>query len=299
MIAMSTHDTKRSEDTRARINVLAELPDHWMTFVRDVVARIQDLPLVLADGPVLNLVLQAAIGAWPISTERLDAYAQKAAREAGSSTNYLDPNEAYETQLSTLVGKLLPGGDLAEAVAAVVAELEAPGWTNSLSAKLIALTLPGVPDTYQGTELWDFSLVDPDNRRPVDYSVRRSLLSGLADAPTPPVDATAAAKLLVTHRALMLRRDQPERFDRYVALSAHGPAAAHLVGYDRGGVVVLATRLPVALTAVGGWAATTVSLPPGVYTDALTGARHEIDGDATVSDLLTALPVALLVRGDQ
>ncbi len=299
MVALSTHDTKRSEDTRARISVLAELPDHWMTFVRDVVARIDDLPLVLADGPVLNLVLQATVGAWPISTERLDAYAQKAAREAGSSTNYLDPNEAYETQLSTLVGRLLPGGDLADTVTAVVAELQAPGWSNSLAAKLIAITVPGVPDTYQGTELWDFSLVDPDNRRPVDYGVRRRLLAALDGAATPAIDDSAAAKLLVTHRALTLRRDRPELFDRYVALTASGPAAAHVLAYDRGGVVVLTTRLPVGLRSVGGWADTTLTLPPGVYTDALTGARHEISGAATVSDLLTALPVALLVRGEK
>jgi (1->4)-alpha-D-glucan 1-alpha-D-glucosylmutase len=299
MVAMSTHDTKRSEDTRARISVLAELPDHWMTFVREVVARIGDLPLVLADGPVLNLVLQATVGAWPISPERLDAYALKASREAGSSTNYLDPNEAYEKQLSTLVERLLPGGNLAESVAGTVAELTAPGWSNSLSAKLIALTVPGVPDTYQGTELWDFSLVDPDNRRPVDYAVRRSILSGLPAAGALPVDETAAAKLLVTSRALTLRRDHPELFQRYVALTTRGTAAAHLVAYDRGGAVVLATRLPVGLAAVGGWADTTVDIPPGVYTDALTGTRHEVDGNARVSDLLTALPVALLVRGDK
>ncbi len=299
MVAMSTHDTKRSEDTRARISVLAEIPDIWMGFVRGVVARIADLPLVVADGPVLNLVLQAAVGAWPISTERLAAYAEKAAREAGSSTNYLDPNESYEAQLAQLVEKLLPGGDLADDVAELVADLTGPGWSNSLSAKLIALTTPGVPDTYQGTELWDFSLVDPDNRRPVDYTARRALLSGLASGTVPAVDADGAAKLLVTHRALQVRRDHPELMGSYVALPARGAAAAHLVGYDRGGVVVLATRLPLGLAAIGGWAATTVAMPAGNYTDVLTGVAHQV-GTAPVplADLLSTLSVALLVRSE-
>ncbi|MEO5832248.1 MAG: malto-oligosyltrehalose synthase, partial [Nakamurella sp.] len=299
MVAMSTHDTKRSEDTRARISVLAEIPEVWMGFVRDVVDRIADLPLVVADGPLLNLVLQAAVGAWPISTDRLDAYARKAAREAGSSTNYLDPNEAYETQLSALVEKLLPGGALASSVTAVVALIEAPGWSNSLSAKLIALTTPGVPDIYQGTELWDFSLVDPDNRRPVDYVARRSLLTRLASGLVPAVDAEGAAKLLVTHRALQLRRDRPALTERYVALAATGPAAAHLLAYDRGGAVVVATRLPLGLASIGGWADTTVAVPAGNYTDTLTGARYEVGTDPVpVADLMSALPVALLVGGD-
>ena len=170
------------------------------------------------------------------------------------------------------------------------------GWSNSLTQKLLQLTMPGVPDVYQGTELWDFSLVDPDNRRPVDYPLRRRLLTALDRGEIPAVDGTGAAKLLVTSRVLRARRDHPEWFAGYDAVQVTGSAAEHLVAYDRGGVVVVATRLPVGLAA-DGWGDTALQLPNGAWRDLLTGERIVSDVAGVAADgLLTRLPVALLVR---
>jgi len=151
-----------------------------------------------------------------------------------------------------------------------------------------------VPDVYQGSELWDLSLVDPDNRRPVDYDLRADLLRRLDDGWLPEIDEQGAAKLLVTSRALRLRRDRPELFSGYTALAGTGPAAEHLVAFDRGGAVTVATRLPVGLAAGGGWRETVLEMPGGGWTDVLTG--REIAGDAVdVGALLATYPVALLV----
>jgi (1->4)-alpha-D-glucan 1-alpha-D-glucosylmutase len=171
------------------------------------------------------------------------------------------------------------------------------GWSNSLAQKLLQLTMAGVPDVYQGTELWDFSLVDPDNRRPVDYAQRRALLAELEAGTVPAVDATGAAKLLVVSRALRHRRDSPEAFAGYTAVEVGGPAADHAVAFDRGGVVTVATRLPVRLAADGGWRDTALQLPHGGWRDLLTGTRVVSDArGAQLSEVLSALPVALLVK---
>jgi (1->4)-alpha-D-glucan 1-alpha-D-glucosylmutase len=173
-----------------------------------------------------------------------------------------------------------------------VAAVTEPGWVNALGQKVVQLTMPGIPDVYQGTELWDDSLVDPDNRRPVDFARRRSLLASVRQT-HPGVDESGAAKLWVTLQALHARRDRPELFDGYEALRATGPAAEHLVAFDRGGAVTLATRLPVGLAAAGGWLDTALELP-GAATDALTG--REVSGTVRVGDLLDRYPVALLLR---
>jgi (1->4)-alpha-D-glucan 1-alpha-D-glucosylmutase len=168
----------------------------------------------------------------------------------------------------------------------------AAGWSNSLTAKLVQLTAPGVPDVYQGSELWESSLVDPDNRRPVDFDERRLLLAAIDAGAHPPVDETGAAKLLVTSRALRLRRDRPELFTRYAALPAIGTAARHVVAFDRGGAVTVGTRLPVALSE-SGWGDTTLLLPGFMHLDVLTGREFE-SGQVRLADLLAKYPVALL-----
>jgi (1->4)-alpha-D-glucan 1-alpha-D-glucosylmutase len=291
MTTLSTHDTKRSEDVRARLAVLAELPTEWAALVRTLLERHP-----LADHPMAHLVWQNLVGAWPLSRERAHAYVEKAAREAGTSTTWTHPDEEFETALHALVDAAYDDEATNADIEAFVGRITPFGWSNSLSQKLLQLTMPGVPDVYQGTELWDFSLVDPDNRRPVDYSQRRRLLSALDGGEVPAVDETGAAKLLVVSRVLRARRDSPEWFAGYEPVPVTGAAADHVVAFDRGGAVAVATRLPVGLAA-DGWGDTALQLPTGAWRDLLTGERLVSDADGIAADrLLGRLPVALLVH---
>ncbi len=294
MTTLSTHDTKRSEDVRARLAVLAELPGEWAGLVRGLLDR-HPLP----DRPMAHLVWQNLVGAWPLSRERAQAFAEKAAREAGRSTTWTDQDEEFEAQLRAMVDAAFDDDRTRAELDAFVERIAVPGWSNSLTQKLVQLTMPGVPDVYQGTELWDHSLVDPDNRRPVDYDLRRQLLARLDEGWVPGIDDTGAAKLLVVSRALRARRDSPELFTGYTLVTATGPAAAHVLAFDRGagdGAVTVATRLPVAL-ARSGWGDTALQLPTGAWHDLLTGERLVSDaGGLPLGTLLARLPVALLVR---
>ncbi|MGY1642579.1 malto-oligosyltrehalose synthase [Geodermatophilus sp. SYSU D00703] len=292
MTTLSTHDTKRSEDVRARLAVLAELPTEWAGLVRGWLARHR-----LADRPLAHLVWQNLVGAWPLSRERAHAYAEKAAREAGTSTTWTDPDEEFEARLHALVDAAYDDRTTSAEFEGFVARITPPGRSNSLSQKLLQLTMPGVPDVYQGTELWDLSLVDPDNRRPVDYGLRRRLLARLDEGWVPPVDDEGAAKLLVVSRTLRARREHPGWFGGYQPVEATGAAAGHVVAFDRGGVVTVATRLPVGLAASGGWGDTALQLPNGSWRDLLTGDRFVSDAAGLpVGAALERLPVALLVR---
>ena len=248
----------------------------------------------LGDGPLEHLLWQAIVGAWPASPERLHAYAEKAAREAGDSTSWTAPDTEFEARMHALVDAVFEDERVARLVGRAVALLEAPGWSNSLAAKLVQLTAPGVPDVYQGSELWEQSLVDPDNRRPVDFDLRRRILAMVDAGALPEVDAGGAAKLLVTSRALRLRRDRPELFTEYTPLAASGPAADHLVAFDRGGAITLATRLPVGLAARGGWEDTVVDVGSAPVVDVITG-RHHAGGALRLAEVLGTYPVALLV----
>ena len=291
MTTLSTHDTKRSEDVRARLAALAELPTEWAELVRGWLARHP-----LADRPLAHLVWQNLVGAWPLSRERAHAYVEKAAREAGTSTTWTAPDEEFEGRLHALVDAAFDDPATHAELEGFVARIAPFGWSNSLSQKLLQLTMPGVPDVYQGTELWDFSLVDPDNRRPVDYPLRRRLLAALDGGDVPAVDGTGAAKLLVVSRALRARRDHPEWFAGYEPVEVLGSGADHVVAFDRGGVVAVATRRPVALAA-GGWGVTRLKVPTGAWRDLLTGERAVSDVAGIAADaLLARLPVALLVR---
>ncbi len=291
MTTLTTHDTKRSEDTRARLAVLAEVPGEWAELVRRLLHR-HPLP----DRPLAHLVWQNLVGAWPLSRERAHAYAEKAAREAGLSTTWTDVDEEFESRLHAVVDAAYDDPATSAEIEAFVARTAPAGRSNGLAQKLLQLTMPGVPDVYQGTELWDHSLVDPDNRRPVDYDARRALLARLDEGWVPGVDETGAAKLLVVSRALRLRRDSPELFTGYSPVAATGSAARNVVAFDRGGAVTVATRLPVALAATG-WGDTALALPTGAWRDVLTGERVVADAAGVpVGDLLARLPVALLVR---
>ncbi|MBE1496979.1 (1-_4)-alpha-D-glucan 1-alpha-D-glucosylmutase [Amycolatopsis lexingtonensis] len=286
MTTLTTHDTKRSEDTRARMAVLAELPGEFAEAVRRWTAKHG------IDEPSLNLLAwQTLVSTWPIEPARLRDYLDKAAKEAKLRTSWTDHDEAFEAAVAAWPDAVVNDAD----VAAFVARIEGPGWSNSLGQKLVQLTAPGVPDVYQGTELWDFSLVDPDNRRPVDYAARRELLARIAEGELPEIDASGAAKLLVVHKALKLRQEHPALFRGYRPLRAEGVAAEHCLAYTRSpDLAVAVTRLPVGLEAAGGWRDTVLPLPDGVWTDVLTGR----DATPDVASLFDRYPVALLVRGD-
>ena len=285
---LSTHDTKRGEDVRARIDVLSEVPQLW----RETIAQLRELA-PLGDPALENLLWESLVGAWPASRERLHAYAEKAAREAGDSTSWANPNESFETRMHALIDSAFDNPDVVAVIEAIVGRIAAPGWSNSLSAKLLQLMAPGVPDVYQGSEFWETSLVDPDNRRRVDFDERRRALADLDAGALPNIDDGAAAKLLVTSRALRLRRDRPELFTRYLPVAALGEAADHVVAFDRGGAVAIATRLPVGLAARGGWGDTSILLPGRPVTDVITGARYE-GGQLPIVEVLSRYPVALL-----
>jgi (1->4)-alpha-D-glucan 1-alpha-D-glucosylmutase len=286
MTTLSTHDTKRGEDVRARLAVLGELSEQWAASARRL------LRLARVPNPAFGLLLwQTFVGAGFIDRERMHAYAEKAMREANDGTGWRDPDTDYEAAVHAAVDAGYDNAEVHAILNRLIEDVTEPGWSNALSQKLIALTMPGIPDVYQGTELWDDSLVDPDNRRAVDYNRRRDLLDR---AHLPALDNTGAAKLLVTSRALRARRDNAELFTTYQPITAVGTGADHLVGFDRGGAITLATRRPVGLQSGGGWHETTVSLPPGDYIDAFTG--RPVSGVASLAQLLSVYPVALLLE---
>ncbi|MBN9196029.1 MAG: malto-oligosyltrehalose synthase, partial [Microbacterium sp.] len=165
MTSLSTHDTKRGEDVRARLAVLAELPRLWT----DVLDRLRSIAST-GHGPFDNLLWQGIVGSWPATPERLHAYAEKAAREAAEATGWWDPDVDFERRMHAVVDAAY--SDAGPLVDAFVDRIRGFGWSNSLSAKLLQLAGPGVPDVYQGSELWETSLVDPDNRRAVDFARR-------------------------------------------------------------------------------------------------------------------------------
>ena len=296
MTTLSTHDTKRGEDIRARLAVLAELPDEWGDTARQLMAL----------GPVPNpafgyLLWQTAIalpalpstgGTQDPRRARLHAYAEKAMREAADGTGWVDRDEAFETAVHAAVDAAYDNPQMHELIASLAARIEPHGWVNSLSQKVIQLTMPGIPDVYQGSELWDDSMVDPDNRRPVDFAFRHAALVALTEPPV--LDDTALAKLWVVSRALRARREHPELFTGYTPLRVDGPMREHLVAFDRGGAITLATRLPAGLSAAGGWGGAVLPLPAGQYRDVFTGASHA--RQLLVAEALDQYPVALLLR---
>jgi len=300
MLATSTHDTKRSEDVRARLALLSEIPGEWARAVgrwsqMNGRHRSGEWP----DRNAEYLLYQTLVGAHPLPVERALAYMEKASKEAKTHTSWIDPSPAYDAALRSFVEGCLGDPEFTSDLEAFVRPLLMAGWMNSLSMKLLTLTAPGVPDLYQGSELWDLSLVDPDNRRPVDFDLRARLLEESASMSVEEAWRRldeGLPKLLLVSRALALRRRRPDLFDgaSYQPLQARGKKAAHLVAFMRGGAcVTLAPRLVIGLA--GGWAETTVQLPVGHWRDQLSGREME-GGEAPVDQVLEAFPVALLTR---
>lgn len=289
MTTLTTHDTKRGEDVRARIGVLSQVPSLWAEFVARWETRAPS-----PDPATGQFLWQNIFGVWPVSgqvtrelRERLHGYAEKAIREAAWHTSWNDPDTDFEDAIHRWLDTVLDGpvaGQLTE----LVAQLNPHAASDALGQKLLALTVPGIPDVYQGTELWDDSLVDPDNRRPVDYAARRAALHELQHP-----------KIRVVTTALRVRRAHPDSFLRgdYVPVLADGDAADHVVAFRRGSnggdIVVAVTRWTVRL-AESGWGNTVLPLPDGTWKDALTGAVA--DGPTSAAQLFADLPVVLLER---
>jgi (1->4)-alpha-D-glucan 1-alpha-D-glucosylmutase len=308
MTTLSTHDTKRAEDVRARLALLSEDPAGWATAAAQLMALGERH--VSPAGPDRNaiyLLLQTLVGASlagePLDADRAVAYLEKATREAKQHTSWTIPDPDYDDALQAYVRGVLGDPEFVAALAAYVTPLVEPGRVNSLVLKLVQLTMPGVPDVYQGTESWAMSLVDPDNRRPVDFGdLARLLATGRG---TPRVDDTGAAKLHLVRAALQVRRAHPEWFGTegtYEPLTATGAAAEHVFAFSRGGrAITVVPRLVLGLRRSGGWKDTAVPLPPGAWVDAFTGRRY---GGSAGSDsayllkLLRDFPVALLVADD-
>ncbi|HEY2042063.1 MAG TPA: malto-oligosyltrehalose synthase [Jatrophihabitans sp.] len=291
MTTLSTHDTKRGEDVRARIAVLPELADEWEVVVRRL-AEWAPVP-----NPAFGYLLwQTVVATGLIERGRLHAFAEKAMREAADGTGWIDPESDFEDAVHAAVDAVYDDGAVRATVTEFADRLNSYGRSNSLTAKLVQLTMPGVPDVYQGTELWEDSLVDPDNRRPVDLETRSEMLNVLVSkGEPPPVDESGAAKLWIVTHALRARRDRPELFSGYTPLLVDGPLADCVIAFDRGGAITVATRLPVAVE-YSGWTDTDLELSVGNYRDALTGARHH--GTVLLADLLETYPVALLLKDE-
>ncbi len=305
MNALTTHDTKRSASVRARITVLSESAKAWSEVLATLYSRARDAGISLQDGPAINLVLQAIVGAWPLERDRAVDYAMKAVREASVSTAWVDGDEEFEKELTRFIDFVFTNPRARGIVEGFVERATAPGWSNGMAATALQLTLPGVPDVYQGQELWEPSLVDPDNRRPVDFEVRDELLTALdsglpgTDGGSPSVDETGAARMLLTSRALRLRREHPELFTGYEPLKITGALADHALGFDRGGAATVVTRFPVGLTKAGGWTDETVNLSDGDWEDILTRRTFTSTGGVQLAELLDIYPVALLRRKDR
>jgi (1->4)-alpha-D-glucan 1-alpha-D-glucosylmutase len=300
MLATSTHDTKRSEDVRSRISLLSEIPAAWADAVRRWSAanakyRSGDAP----DRKTEYLLYQTLVGAWPISKERLIEYMRKAVREAKEHTSWLNPNQQFEEAMEHFVTGAFEDANFISDLESFLAPLVPFARVSSLSLVLLKLTAPGIPDIYQGTELWDLSLVDPDNRRLVDFQTRRRLLAELDRLCAGAILARAdegLPKLWVIRQALRVRNMHPESFGpdaSYQALWASGPKAAHIIAFQRGADVI--TAAPRLLASLEDWGSTLLEIPEGHWRNQFTGELLE-GGKIDLATLLEKFPVALLTN---
>ncbi|MSS44864.1 malto-oligosyltrehalose synthase [Cutibacterium sp. WCA-380-WT-3A] len=317
MTTLSTHDTKRSTDVRARLASLTEFPHEWEHTVAALETATADQRSELLDGATINLLWQTLAGTWrlpgtaagarPISEDRLVAYLTKAVREAKSHTTWTDPDNDYESALMDLARFCLTDDSVATALDSFTETASTAVRAAILGRVLVQLTMPGVPDTYQGCEVVDLSLVDPDNRRPVDHNrcsqLLRAVEKGL-DAVSPE-DRLDAEKLLVVHRALDVRHRHADAFrGDHASYRPVATTTGHAVAFARGIddeppiAITIATRLAGALEGRGGWLNHQVVLPEETFTDVITGQTRR-GGTVKLADLLDVMPVALLVRQEK
>ncbi len=302
MTALSTHDTKRSDDVRARMLVLTEMPDVFAEAVRRWSAH----NAKFRSGDQIDtgtewFLYQTLVGAWPISTERLREYMQKAMREAKVRTSWVSNNAEYENALNAYIDAILGDKEFVGELEKFVGDITTAGRVNSLAQTLMKYTAPGVPDMYQGGELWDFSLVDPDNRRPVDYGRRVELLKEMQAMNVGQVlerGDEGLPKLWVVHKALLLRKEHPDWFGpaaEYAALAVEGAERERVIAYRRGERVLAV--VPRWSHEAKAWGETAVEVPEGRWRDRLTGVEYG-GGRVPLDELLKAFPVALLTRED-
>ncbi|MGN6107931.1 MAG: malto-oligosyltrehalose synthase, partial [Kofleriaceae bacterium] len=295
LLATSTHDTKRSEDVRMRIATISELPEAWAAAVARWGERAAAGWGSVEPDRVLEYAMwQSLVGAWPLPLERAQRFAEKATREARLRTSWRRPDPAYEAARTRWLAGVYADRGLIDEIARFALELRPHGDRNSLALLVVKLVAPGIPDVYQGSELRDDSLVDPDNRRPVDLAARRRLLHELDHAPRG--GDLGAAKLWTIRRVLALRRASPALFDgEYRALVAAGAHADRVFAFARvaaaGSVVAIVPRLG---ARADGWRDTRLVLPPGIWRDVLVDREHE--NAVALADAWRTFPVSVLVR---
>jgi (1->4)-alpha-D-glucan 1-alpha-D-glucosylmutase len=300
LLATSTHDNKRSEDVRARISILSEIPDRWAEALHQWsklnAAAWQNHP---PDRHAEYLLYQTLIGAWPIDRERAWQYMLKACREAKINTSWHEPNLAYEESIRGFVDGVFQSPEFIAGLEHFVDPLVRPGRINSLAQTLIKMVAPGVPDFYQGTELWDLSLVDPDNRRPVDFEARARLARRARELSAADVASdwdTGLPKMWLIVRLLSLRRERAADFSdqsKYQPLVAQGTHLGRLLAFRRGeNLIAVVPRFTMTLS--GEWSDTRLPLPGGVWRNCFTGAA--VQREVTPDVLFESFPVALLIR---
>jgi (1->4)-alpha-D-glucan 1-alpha-D-glucosylmutase len=295
LLSDSTHDSKRSADVRARLLVLAQIPEQW----GKAVSRWRDLTAgVELDARTQYLFFQVLVGAWPISSDRLTPYMVKAGREAKQHTTWVYPNPEYQGTLARFVDNALGNSTFISEFEEFMEHVVPLGRLMSFIQTLLKLTLPGVPDIYQGDERWNLNLVDPDNRRPVDFD---ALAAGLDQADLgrpiddPRTDDGGVSKQLLIHRLLMLRRTQPLLFDAPCRPLSTSDATGDLLAFTRGADMIVVTALFPSRTAA--LSSVDVQLPAGAWANVLLGTRHQ--GAQTFGQLCDPLPSAVLVRQSQ
>jgi (1->4)-alpha-D-glucan 1-alpha-D-glucosylmutase len=291
MTTLSTHDTKRSEDVRARLLAVAQDTIAWEDCSKLFREAADEAGV---DRPTAHLLWQTMVGAGPLPQDRLHGYLTKAMREAKRHTAWVDGDDAYEARVLALADQATaPGAPLRAAVDEAVLENQDGIRVTILGQKLLQLMLPGTADTYQGCEVVNLSLVDPDNRRPVEYDALEDRLARLeSDAPISLDDE----KLLVTSRSLRVRRELRECFGDHATYEPLSTSTEHAVGFVRSGrVACVVTRAPRRLLDGGGWKDQTVALPEGTWRDELTGRMLEGGSEVRCADILGQLPVSLLV----
>ena len=310
MLTLSTHDTKRSGDVRARISVLSELPAAWDKAVtawaeQNVKHKRRGARHGRSgwpDRPTEHLIYQTLVGAWPIDATRTRTFMIKAIREAKLHTSWTDPQEGYETAVEEFVSAVLGDPDFVASLEAFLDEhkIVARGRFNSLAQTALLLTCPGVPDIYQGTEVWDLSLVDPDNRRQISFASQWALLADVADGGAAAAMAREDAggpKIWLIARVLAHRRAFPDLYGRnsdYEPIEVSGPHADRFVAFTRSGsVAVIVPRLVTSMA--DPWTGTEVALPPGQWTSILTD-EHFSSGNVRAAALLRRFPVQILTR---